>query len=265
MDIITPINDLDDSDEEIFNHQSVTDTDNLKDIRETLQEFLNANNFDTSSEPVFKDMTHEDFVKFVENNQNEEIMKKFSETNIEETLRSSMSNIYINKDKKNKIFVFFLPTSNLSSSVGIDVIKKFSKLVIIFGCTEGVIISEKPFTATAQKMIQSSNNIESSNKEDIFNLISYKDDEFFNIIDHCLSPEVIKIYSGKELEEFIKEENVDANSFPKITIDDPVVKFFRGKLGDVIKMKRKTGITNSLINEQIVYRIVVHRQFKSKK
>ena len=68
-----------------------------------------------------------------------------------------MSNIYIEKKTKTKMFIFFLPTSGLSSSVGIDVVKKFSKLVLIFGCNEGVLISEKPLTSTSKGILEYSN------------------------------------------------------------------------------------------------------------
>jgi DNA-directed RNA polymerase subunit H (RpoH/RPB5) len=262
MDIIEDFEE-EEQDEKLFS-QEYTDTSGLKIIKEISQDFLLENNYDLGKEPLFKDYTEEEFIKHIEKNQDPDIMKKFNESNIVENFRSSMSNIYIEKKTKTKMFIFFLPTSSLSSSVGIDVVKKFSKLVLIFGCNEGVLISEKPLTSKSKEILEYSNT-SGEDRENVYNIISYVDDEFFNITDHCLSPKILKIYSGKELEEFVEKENIDPKNLPRITINDPIVKFYRARIGDVIKMKRKTGISGSLINEQIVYRFVIHTQFKNKK
>lgn len=263
MDIIETFEDEDVNEEQLFT-QEYTDTANLKIIKEISQDFLIENNYDLDGEPLFKDYTEEEFINYIEKNTNLEIMKKFSETNIVENFRSSMSNIYKEKGTDNRMFIFFLPTSGLSSSVGIDVVKKFSKLVLIFGCNEGVLISEKPLTSRSKEILEYSNTT-GEDRENVYNIISYVDDEFFNITEHCLTPKILKIYSGKELEDFLEKENLDPKNLPKMTIDDPIAKFYRARVGDVIKMKRKTGIGDSLVNEQIIYRTVIHTQFKNKK
>lgn len=248
---------------EIFQNAYI-DTESLKNLKETSQAFLEVNNFDLGKEPSFKDHDEEYFVKYIENNINEEIIAKFGESNIKEDFRSSMSNIYHGKNKKSKIFVFFLPTSSTGSNVGIDVVKNFFKLIYIFQCTDGILISEKQLTSIAKERLEHSNSV-SSESENSFNIINYIDDEFINITDHCLSPDIMKIYSGEELADFLEKEKITIKEFPRITNNDPVVKFYRAKVGDLIKMKRKTGISNSLVNEQIIFRAVVHTQFKNKK
>ena len=47
-------------------------------------------------------------------------------------------------------------------------------------------------------------------------------------------------------------------------ISDPISKFYRARVGDVVMMKRKTGNRDTLINEQIVYRTVVYGVNKKK-
>ena len=47
-------------------------------------------------------------------------------------------------------------------------------------------------------------------------------------------------------------------------ISDPIAKFYRARVGDVIKMKRKTGNRDTLINEQIVYRVIIYGVVKKK-
>ena len=125
------------------------------------------------------------------------------------------------------------------------------------------MISEKPLTSKSRESLESSN-VQSYCRDNIYNVISYTDDMFINVVDHCLTPEILKIYSGKELEDFLKEENINSRDLPRMIVSDPIAKFYRAKVGDVIKMKRKTGNRDTLINEQIVYRVIIYGMAKKK-
>ena len=94
------------------------------------------------------------------------------------------------------------------------------------------------------------------------NIKSYEDSMFVNVSDHCLTPEIMKVYSGEELKKFLEEENLDKYKLPKMVVGDPISKFYMAKVGDVIKMKRKTATQDTLVNEQIVYRVVTHGKIK---
>lgn len=238
------------------------DIDYLKGLKETSQKFLTVNDFDMK-EPDFQDLTEEEFIKYFEDHTNQNILKKFEELNIPEDFRSSMSQVYKSKNDKNVIFVYFLPTSKQKTNVGIEVIKNFCKLIILLGCNEGIMISEKPLTSKSRESLESSN-VQSYCRDNIYNVISYTDDMFINVVDHCLTPEILKIYSGKELEDFLKEENINSRDLPRMIVSDPIAKFYRAKVGDVIKMKRKTGNRDTLINEQIVYRVIIYGMAKKK-
>ena len=238
------------------------DVDYLKGLKETSQKFLNVNNFEVQ-EPDFEDLTEEEFIKYFEDHTNPDILKKFEELNVPEDFRSSMSQVYKSKNDKSIIFVYFLPTSTQKTNVGIEIIKNFCKLIILLGCNEGIMISEKPLTSKSRESLESSN-VQSYCRDNIYNVISYTDDMFINVVDHCLTPEVLKIYSGKELEDFLKESNINSRDLPRMTISDPIAKFYRARVGDVIKMKRKTGNRDTLINEQIVYRVIIYGTVKKK-
>ena len=228
----------------------------LKGIKETSQIFLRENDFDISHEPDFSDLTEEQFIKYIENNKNELFVEKFKDL-FEENFRSIMSNIYKHNKKDHRILIFFLPTSEARANVGVDTVKNFCKLIILLGCNEGVMISEKQLTSRSREELESSN-IKNHCTENVYNVISYVDEMFINIVDHCLSPKVLKIYSGKEVEKFEEENKVDSKFFPRMFINDPVAKFYRARVGDVIMMKRKTGTTTTIIREQITYRKVVY-------
>ena len=240
------------------------DIDHLFEIKKTSQSFLKVNGFDISSEPDFHDLTSEQFVEFIEKTIDMEVMEKINSVNFEEDFRSSMSKIYHHTKNNNKILMFFLPTPESKSTVGVDVVKNFCKLIVYLDCNEGVIISEKSFSSGARKNLEASN-IKNFCQENIYNVISYIDEKFINIVDHCLSPKVLKIYSGEELEKFEKENNVSRKEFPRILITDPIAKFHRARVGNVIEMVRKTGTMDTLVNEQLVYRLVIYSLNKSTK
>ena len=239
--------------------QEETDIDipSLQRLKDTVQIFLKVNNFDIGREPDFREFTEGEFIEYCQRSVDQEILSRFEELNIEENFRSSISKRYTSKgDDGNKIFIFFLPTSRQRTKVGVDSVKLFCRLIVLLGCSEGVIISEQSLSPSATEQLEGSN-VKSFCRENIYNVMSYRDDMFINIVEHCLSPVVMKIYSGKELEEFQKEERLNCRDLPRMMANDPIAKFYRAKPGDVIKMKRKTGNRDTLINEQIVFRLVI--------
>ena len=260
MDQLEVLVDVQDEEQEFTPYINI---EHLKNIKEISQVFLKVNNYDISEEPDVSDLTEEQFISFVKGNTNETLVTKFKDM-FEENFRSIMSNIYKHKDSDDTILIFFLPTSESKSTVGADIIKNFCKLVVLFGCNDGVLISEKDLSPTAKRDLENTN-IKSNSREGVYNVISYTDEKFINIVDHCLSPKVLKIFSGKELEDFETKNKVDSNLFPRMFVTDPVAKFYRARVGDVIMMKRKTGTTNTLIREQIVYRKVFYAIEKENK
>jgi len=236
---------------------SDVDIPSLQRLKDTVQVFLKVNNFDIGKEPDFRDFTEGEFIEYCQKTVDQDIITRFEELNIEENFRSALSKKYTSKtNPDNKIFIFFLPTSRQRTKVGVDAVKLFCRLVVLLGCNEGVIISEQSLSPSATEQLEGSN-VTSFCRENIYNVMSYRDDMFINIVEHCLSPKVLKIYSGEELKRFEEQENVNSRDFPRMKSDDPIAKFYRAKAGDVIKMKRKTGNKDTLVNEQIVFRLVV--------
>ena len=241
-------------------YTKIFDVSTLKNLKKTSQSFLGVNGF-RLSEPDFEEMTSDQFVEYFEKNSNPEVMRRLADANFQETFRSTMSNIYTHENGKNKIFVFFLPESELKGGVGLDIVKNFCRLVVLLDCNEGMMISERDLTTRSKELLESSN-IKKFSGEDVYNVISYTDESFIDQADHCLNPKVLKIYSGKEVTEFEEQERISSRELPRIFSSDPIAKFYRAKVGDIIKMIRKTGTRNTLINEQLVYRLVVYPTFK---
>ena len=246
--------------EEPREYSQLFDVPTLKNLKKTCQSFLRVNSF-VLDEPNFSEMTDDQFGEYFEENSNREVMKRLSDSNFQETFRSTMSNVYTHENGKNRIFVFFLPESDLKGGVGLDVVKNFCRLVVLLGCNEGMMISERDLTTRSRELLESSN-IKKFSGEDVYNVISYTDDTFIDQADHCLNPKILKIYSGEEVTEFEESEKMSSRELPRIFSSDPLSKFYRARVGDIIKMIRKTGTRNTLINEQLVYRLVVYPTFK---
>ena len=253
---------IEEKNDEIFKEISSNriDFDYLKSLNETKQSFLKVNNF-TNEEPDFRDLTSDDFIDYIENHKNTEIIKKIKEIGIEEDFRSSMSQIYTSKNGKKRILIFFLPIPLKKANVGIDVVQNFLKLLPLLDCIYGVLITENSLTSKSNERMELVNT-KNTSEDNVYNVVHYEDSMFINISEHCLTPEVLKVYTGKELEDFLEEENVNKKLFPKILVSDPVSKFYMARVGDVIKMKRMTGTQDTLVNEQIVYRLVIYGKFK---
>ena len=71
------------------------------------------------------------------------------------------------------------------------------------------------------------------------------------LIKHDLVPEHIKL-SEKEKEKILKDHNITIKELPRILKDDPAIKHLNAKVGDVIKIKRKSRTAG----ESIYYRVV---------
>ena len=74
----------------------------------------------------------------------------------------------------------------------------------------------------------------------------------FVLQDHDLVPAHI-ILSPEEVEEVLKEYGVEAAQFPKIHVTDPVINENGAKVGDVIKILRKSPTAGQCV----FYRLVI--------
>jgi len=73
-----------------------------------------------------------------------------------------------------------------------------------------------------------------------------------NIEKHELVPKHV-ILSEKEKEELLKKYGIELGQLPRILTSDPMVKLLNAKVGDVIKIIRKSPTAG----ETIYYRVVV--------
>lgn len=210
------------------------DIEKLKKIKENSQRFLEVNGFNTSHEEKIEDMSSDQFIDYIEEiTKNNLITTKLYELNIRVNFRSSMSNFYRHKKSGNSIFIFFLPEDNRSSnSVSFTDFKKFITLVFKLDCREGLLISQKDLSPISLKQVRQCN-INPGSCDNIYNIITYKDDDFIDITKHAFIPKVLDIYrAGEEADKFGKDNKISTTKLSRQLMDDPVTKFYRGRVGD---------------------------------
>ena len=74
----------------------------------------------------------------------------------------------------------------------------------------------------------------------------------FAVRDHEMVPEHV-LLTPEECAEVLKKYNIDAPQLPKIHVTDPAAKEIEAKVGDVIKIIRKS----TTAKQSIFYRLVI--------
>ncbi len=74
-----------------------------------------------------------------------------------------------------------------------------------------------------------------------------------SVLEHIIIPEHIKL-SDKEVEEVIERFNISPHSLPLIDISDPAIQHLDPKVGEIIKIKRRSNTAG----ETFFFRRVIH-------
>lgn len=171
------------------------------------------------------------------NNQNVLVKKTVSEMMIDrghQIIDRQDDYFLIKKTDDSEIVVFFSFFEKLNTSILKEYIKEIEKNKI----NHMIIIYKDKVTSSVNKIID---NIFHLNIE----LFSFSD-LLFNITKHRLYRPHILLTTSEKIK-FIKKYG---KQIPKILLDDPIVKYFNFKSGDILKIIRK--------NNFISYRIVVN-------
>ena len=266
------------------------DYDDLLCLKRTIWSFLDVNNFDLTNDTFDTDWTKQTFKRSLKKsnineklanlieaydakcNKNDEFAanyqknKKCIETYIQEydklslidRHRNNMSNVYRHKTIPDlNILVYFLGESSLTS-ISNKYLKTICQIMIYLGCRECIIITyNEPSNQFKKEMTSLNIDRPYDDSSKIFRIISYTDSNFIDLTRHAYIPKIVKIYRNKDAEQFLEENNFESvDLLPKIRLDDPVCKFYRCRLNDIIELVRESGLDNNLIDTHISYRHV---------
>jgi DNA-directed RNA polymerase subunit H (RpoH/RPB5) len=250
---------------------SDNDTEYNKGLKERSQSFLLVNGFELDKEPLVKDMTEENFTKYISKHDfnDKSLFDKMSKVNVNINFRSMMSNVYKHKITPNlKIFVLFLPSDKgKTATIGKEIIRKFITLIVSLDCIEGLLISHKSLSPCAKEQI-SNCNINPENCDNIFRLTSYTDKDFVDLTQHSFFQKVMNIFkNGEETRKLAENEGMEVKDLSKLLRlhqDDAMVKFYRADVGDVFMIERRNINEKNIIYKQIVFRIVTRIHYKKR-
>lgn len=234
------------------------------DHMKTLKSFLTVNGYNTNrsyeglSEREFYTAVQEEFRK-------NEIFKVISDINTDDN-RLQFSGIYTKVDNPNeKICICFYSTMKSSEKINnVIIIQQFLQMLIkIQNCNTAVIITDGDLSPAASKHLSNINMTMRSNGE--YYVKHFTDKTFIDIVNNYFTPNVRKVYRGKEVSDFAENNSVTPSQLPKILINDPLSRFYMCKLGDVMEIERDTGIEGNILSTQIAYRYVTDISYQKKK
>ncbi|MFX1253004.1 MAG: DNA-directed RNA polymerase subunit H [Promethearchaeota archaeon] len=139
---------------------------------------------------------------------------------------------------ENELIVIQIP---YEESVGIKAVRNFKKYLEESGIEKGILLAIEKYTHYAKAGCE---------KEGI-ETFSVKF-PFFNLFEHKLVP-LHEFATEEEIQELKDTYSVELYHLPKITIDDPAAQLLGAKIGQVIKIIRKSPTAGT----HIVYRYVV--------
>ena len=267
----------------------MTDFNELLFLKRTTMSFLRVNNFDTSHDNFSESTSIQQFRKSLNHNSIIELLKKkskefdkkkvsdnykanyqknkkcidshisdYEKLTDKEKYRNNMSCIYKHKHNKGlNILVYFMGETTLSS-ISNKYLKIISQIMIYLNCIESVIITyNEPSNQFKKELNMLNTNFPHSDDAKIFRIISYTDTNFIDLTKHSYIPKILKIYRNEEVKKFVEENKIGSiETLPRIMIDDPICKFYRCRMHDIIELERESGLSNNLIDSHIVYRHV---------
>ncbi|MFX0060569.1 MAG: DNA-directed RNA polymerase subunit H [Candidatus Hermodarchaeota archaeon] len=144
----------------------------------------------------------------------------------------------VEDQEENELIVIQIP---YEESVGIKAVRNFKKYLEESGIEKGILLAIEKYTHYAKAGCE---------KEGI-ETFSVKF-PFFNLFEHNLVP-LHEFATEEEIQELKETYSLELYQLPKITIDDPAAQLLGAKIGQVIKIIRKSPTAGT----HIVYRYVV--------
>lgn len=149
-----------------------------------------------------------------------------------------------------------------------DEITYFCRMIEFFGVTNGIIISKGALTSSAESLCKDYVPCRLKSGESIkygcFIQHYLEEELFFNPLDHIMVPKH-RLLSQEEVQQLSNLKIGRSFPFPKISALDAIAKRLGARPDDIIEITRNSMIKNTLIEEEIAYRLVYMPQSEKKK
>ena len=164
--------------------------------------------------------------------------------------RSFMSNIY-QRPKSNCLVFFAEPEEKTDKKISNDQLADFCRLIIETKVEEAILISN----VSASSAVSSLCGEGSKGLNKVYIQFFTDDELLYNPLEHVFVPKH-RIISDKEVKELKETDKINLSQLPKISKFDPVCKRMGADENDVIEIIRKVLIKDSLVEEELSYRVV---------
>ncbi len=142
------------------------------------------------------------------------------------------------KGKKEKLMAKYIDEEG---SVGVAIVRDMVKVLKKDKATKGILVSDSAFTSYAKKEAKKAN-------IDLFNADRLK----ISMLDHEMIPKH-EILSTNDTKKVLENYNIIKEQLPKIKLQDPVVRLIGAKMGQVLRITRKSPTAE----RATYYRLVV--------
>lgn len=164
--------------------------------------------------------------------------------------RVSLSNSYVNDENK-LIYVYYPNQSDSSKQLGINNITDLINLLQKNGQIKNVIII-------------SENNLSSGAKEALDKLSIYRietflyDDLSHNPVEHYLVP-YHELLNDEQASTYLNKNKIRFNQLPEISLYDPIIRYYGGIVGQIVRIHRINISYDGLVKKIIVHRGIVDK------
>ena len=166
--------------------------------------------------------------------------------------RTYMSNIYYNNTTRKHCLVFFAePENKKSKKISSEQVAEFCRLIIETKVEQAIMVANVSSSTSANSLCFDT----SKSVSGIFIQYFTDDELLYNPIDHVFTPKH-RIMSDNEIRELQEVDKLSLKLLPKISAFDPVCKRLGADEGDVIEILRTVLIEDTLIEEELAYRVV---------
>lgn len=160
--------------------------------------------------------------------------------------RDNMSNIYSDNDD-NKTYVYYVPQT-AKNQQGVGVIQSFVEKLTNQGIKLGILITLEDFTSDAKNAIAA---LTTPMIQVFFDYQLYTNPTL-----HKTTPLHTRLTPDERLK-FLSQSRIQPGQMPSLTIDEPIVRYYNWKPGDIIRIERFNIATDKImVRNSIAYRIV---------
>ncbi|KAJ3363638.1 DNA-directed RNA polymerases II 24 kDa polypeptide (RNA polymerase II subunit 5) [Allomyces arbusculus] len=157
---------------------------------------------------------------------------------------STLTRIFLHRDTQEAIMVAFFAGEE-KKKIGVAPIRVFCEQIVSNQITRGIIVHQQPLSPQAVKTIQ--------NVSEKYRLEAFEEAELIvNITHHTLVPKH-EVLSAEDKKNLLERYRLKETQLPRITMGDPVARYFGLRRGEVVKIIRKSETAGRYVTYRLCF------------